>query len=347
MLNKEIKYGLNDISIMPAPYSTINSRSECNVYDKNKFLPLFTAPMNTVVDEFNYSLFNDNNIYSILPRTVELSKRKDLCKENWCAFSLVEFKDMITSGEFDDNILRYVLIDTANGNMISIYEAIKSCKYIYGENVIIMAGNIANPETYELLSEAGANYLRVGVGGGKGCLTSSNTSIHFPMASLIDECFKKSLTLKNPAYIVADGGIRNYSDIIKCLALGADYVMVGSVFNKMLESAGITTIDDNVIDQYSEEALTILKGKRKKLYKVFYGMSTKRAQSEMGNKKLKTSEGIERVQEVEYSMSQWGENFEDYLKSAMSYTNSRDLDDFIGEVETIVISPSAQNAINK
>lgn len=347
MLNKEIKYGLNDISIVQAPYSTINSRPVCSVFDKNGKLPLFTAPMNTVVDETNYQLFNEHNIYSILPRTVSLEKRKELCVNNWCAFSLLEFKNMIVGGDFDDNIVRYILIDTANGNMVSIVEAIKACKDIYGKNVIIMAGNIANPETYVLLSEAGVNYLRVGIGGGYGCLTSSNTSIHYPMASLIDECFKKSLTLKNPAYIVADGGIRNYSDIIKCLALGADYCMAGSTFNKMLESAGPTTIDGEIIDQYSENANIIFKGKRKKLYKVFYGMSTKRAQSEMGSEKLKTSEGIERVQEVEYTMSQWVENFEDYLKSAMSYTNSRDLDDFIGEVETIIISPSAQNAINK
>lgn len=40
-------------------------------------------------------------------------------------------------------------------------------------------------------------------------------------------------------FIIADGGIRNYSDIIKAIALGADYVMCGSIFARMIESAGI------------------------------------------------------------------------------------------------------------
>jgi GMP reductase len=40
--------------------------------------------------------------------------------------------------------------------------------------------------------------------------------------------------------IVADGGFREYSDIIKALALGADYVMLGSILNKCLESSGDT-----------------------------------------------------------------------------------------------------------
>ena len=90
------------------------------------------------------------------------------------------------------------------------------------------------------------------------CITSSNTSIHMPQATLIDECNKEKkniITLRDnrdnldePKFneslfpkIVADGGIRNYSDIIKALALGADYVMVGSLFAQCIESAGEKT----------------------------------------------------------------------------------------------------------
>jgi NAD(P)H-dependent flavin oxidoreductase YrpB (nitropropane dioxygenase family) len=80
-------------------------------------------------------------------------------------------------------------------------------------------------------------------------------SIHYPQASLIDECYqvkqsllslhddlgeskyKKSLFPK----IVADGGIRNYDHVIKALALGADYVMIGSIFAQCIESAGEKT----------------------------------------------------------------------------------------------------------
>ncbi len=87
------------------------------------------------------------------------------------------------------------------------------------------------------------------------CITTSNVSIHYPQASLINECYiiKKQLAYdnlyENNPYncydkyvnlpkIVADGGIRNYDHVIKALALGADYVMIGSVFAQCIESAG-------------------------------------------------------------------------------------------------------------
>lgn len=79
------------------------------------------------------------------------------------------------------------------------------------------------------------------------CITTSNVSIHYPQASLIDECkrIKESSVCnkyvrKKPA-IVADGGIRNYDHVIKALALGADYVMIGSLFAQCIESAGEKT----------------------------------------------------------------------------------------------------------
>ena len=71
-----------------------------------------------------------------------------------------------------------------------------------------------------------------------GCLSTSNTGIHYPIASLINDIVQirdeiSSKYDKLPK-IIADGGIRNYSDAIKALALGSDYVMIGSVFAKML-----------------------------------------------------------------------------------------------------------------
>ena len=72
------------------------------------------------------------------------------------------------------------------------------------------------------------------------CLTSENAGIGYPLASLMKECYEVSQSINNPAKIVADGGIKSYSDILKALALGADYVQIGSLFNKALESCGDT-----------------------------------------------------------------------------------------------------------
>ena len=90
------------------------------------------------------------------------------------------------------------------------------------------------------------DFIRVGIGGGSGCITTSNVSTHYPQASLIDECYniKKQLLLETEDIlpkIIADGGIRNYDHVIKALALGADYVMIGSLFAQCIESAGEKT----------------------------------------------------------------------------------------------------------
>ena len=62
MLLKEMKYCYDDISIIPAIKSNIEHRSECNPFIGeygNSSLPIFTAPMSTVVNEKNFNLFQE------------------------------------------------------------------------------------------------------------------------------------------------------------------------------------------------------------------------------------------------------------------------------------------------
>lgn len=182
------------------------------------------------------------------------------------------------------------------------------------------------------------------------CLTTQNTGVGFPMASLIKECYEESLKLDNPSKIVADGGFKEYSDIIKAIALGADYVMLGSLLNKTVESAGQTYV--NFLGKWK-----ISNGVAKKIYKKdffkgriikkFRGMSTKEVQKKWGRTKLKTSEGVVRYRPVEYTLDGWVENFSDYLRSAMSYTNSQNIEDFRGKVDLNQITINGYSRFNK
>lgn len=177
------------------------------------------------------------------------------------------------------------------------------------------------------------------------CSTTVHTGVGYPMGSLVQECYELSCTLDKPAKIVADGGMQNYSDIIKALALGADFVMIGSLFNKAIESCG-----DNYLWKHIKVSQNIAEKAYKlkiPVYKKFRGMSTKEVQKKWGKVVPTTSEGVIRYRKVEYTLQQWTNNFEDYLRSAMSYSNAKNLIDFIGKAEIIKITDNAYNRFKK
>ena len=375
-ISDTIKYSYNDVSIVPAVISDIEHRAECNPYDDKGMLPLFTAPMDSVVNKDNYAKFIYNKITPILPRTESIDDRLDYARNGeWAAFSLQEFEDYFAKNDkFAPEAKEPIraLIDIANGHVSRLYKAVRESKKIYGDDIEIMVGNIANPETYRVCVESQVNFCRVGIGGGCGCITTSNTGIHYPQASLISEIYEIKRELiergadeKRLTKIVADGGIRNYSGIIKALVLGADYVMIGSVFAKMLESAAIkhcnsegwhslplwTKLSD--IDNIHKDEngwKGTFDGKEVFLgdiTAVFYGMASRAGQIAMKGEKNHTSEGIEKRLPVLYTMKTWVENMTDYLRSAMSYTGSRTLDDFRNNAKVIVISKNTYESVNK
>lgn len=334
------KFDFNDVLIKPASISQIESRKDINPF-YNGFLPLITAPMDTVINNDIIKKYHDLKIVPCLPRG-----DKWVGGNVFNSFSLNEIDEMILQNKklkFSERNGFY-LIDIANGHMEKMVTSIKEFKKMC-PFAKLMVGNVANPETYTILSEAGADFIRIGIGNGGGCSTTVHTGVGYPMGSLIEECFIESCKLKNPAKIVADGGMQNYSDIIKALALGADYVMVGSLFNKSIDSCG-----DNYLWKKIRINQTIAEWCYKyklPVYKKFRGMSTKEVQKKWGKKTLTTSEGVIRYRKVEYTLSQWVENFEAYLRSAMSYSNAKNLNDFIGVAEIIKITNNAYNRFKK
>lgn len=328
-----MKLDFNDLLIVPKEISNINTRSVINPYINGK-LPIITAPMDTVLSERNVQIFDDNKINICQPRHLNTHT-------GFISFSIQEMRNLFESNQLNNG--KY-LIDIANGHMDSLLNLINVIKKRH-PSITLMVGNIANPETYRLLSEAGADYIRVGIGNGGGCLTTQNTGVGYPMASLIRECYEISVTLKKPAYIVADGGMKDYSDIIKALALGADYVMLGSILNKSLESAGdnflwgIIKVPQFIAEFAYKQGIPV--------YKLFRGMSTKEVQKKWGANIIKTSEGVVRYRKVDYTLPQWIENFEHYLRSAMSYAGAYNLDEFIGQANLVQITNNAYKRFNK
>lgn len=343
---KNQKFDFKDITIVPETISSIETRGVIDIFDENGMLPIMVSPMDTVIDEYNCDLFLEEGLNVCMPRGINPEN-----DDFFMSISLDDFEKMVEW--FDDSEIQKepvkILVDIANGHMKKLYKLTeKFIKKRNPENQKIMVGNIANPNTYRKFAELGVDYIRVGIGGGSGCLTSANTGVHYPMASLINECYliKKSNDFKTK--IVADGGFKNYDDIIKAIALGADYVMLGGVLNKTLESCSQTKLfklfplNDNDAEIFWNKIPFL----RKFFYKKFRGMSTKEVQIKWGKSKLTTSEGIVKYNRVEYTLKGWTDNFKDYLKSAMSYTNSKNLEEFKGS-EFVFITQNALSRFHK
>ncbi len=339
------KFDWNDITIIPETLSIISSRSEIDIFKDGK-LPLFTAPMDTVIDANNIIEFEKNKINICLPRNIKYS---DLKNDNY--FYSYGLNEIIELFETNAILPKRVLIDIANAHMFKLWNISKLIKEKFGSDIELMVGNIANPETYRKYCEIGVDYIRVGIGGGSACTTSANVAVHYPMASLISECYQISKEFDSPTKIIADGGFKNYSDILKALALGASYVMIGSLFNKTLESCSDTFIDTGV--RVGEERYQKINNPLElyvegvTLYKYYRGMSTKEVQKDWNRVELKTGEGISKYNMVECTLGGWCENFSDYLKSVMSYTNSLSLLQYIGETKYVMITQNAFNRFNK
>jgi IMP dehydrogenase len=126
-----------------------------------------------------------------------------------------------------------LLIDVAHGDHQNVIDMIKWCKETLPSYVDIIAGNIATAEAAERLQAAGADGLRVGIGGGSMCSTRIKTGFGIPNVTCIENIVKVA---KVP--VMADGGIRSSGDIAKALALGASNVMLGSLIAGTDESPG-------------------------------------------------------------------------------------------------------------
>lgn len=337
------KFDFNDLSPIPCVISDVRSRKDINIMDLEGKLPLIVSPMDTVVDEQNYKIFQELGFHVCIPRGFNDSLK--IPESTFVSYGLDEIENKIQKKE---PLPFRVLIDVANGHSIRVIEIAETIKKIYGSNIELMVGNIANPLTYKVYAQIGVDYVRCGIGAGHACTTSANASIHYPMASLIQEINEIKKEGSYRSKIVADGGFRKYDDIIKAIGLGADYVMLGNIINKSIESCGQNYLKEGekYIEIDKEMAMDHFKN-GEDVYKMFRGMSTKEVQKIWGKKELRTSEGIVKFNKVEYSIAGWVDNFKDYLKSAMSYQGEHDIKNFTGNAEYVFITENAFNRFNK
>jgi len=156
-------------------------------------------------------------------------------------------------------------VDIANvyANVEGMIETIKKYRTLF-PHIKISAGNICDKSLMEKLVNAGADYIKVGIGSGAACTTRTEVGVGVPQLSAVIECADAAHGLG--AHIIADGGCNMPGDLAKAFGAGADFVMLGGMLT------GYDETDGNIIEE---------NGKK---YKIVYGMSSDTAQKKYYNK---------------------------------------------------------------
>jgi IMP dehydrogenase len=328
----------DDILLVPQE-SNIESRHSVDLsmkigYGKREIfleLPVIAAPMDTVCDVDMCIAIAKHGGLGILHRYMTeqelINKTKEISESRYEFGVSVAATNgyMNTSEKLFNSGARIFLVDTANGHSHYAVHAVSNLRNAFGDTIHIMAGNVATAEGFMRLADAGADSVRVGIGGGSACTTRIVSGHGVPtLSSIMDVEELKSIN-DTECSIIADGGIRNSGDMVKAFAAGADSVMIGSMLAGTDESPGEIIVDHN-----GKEA------------KIFRGMASAQAQKDSRGS-VSVSEGVSTTVPYKGSTKHILDQIRGGIGSGCSYSGVSSLSKLSIIAEYVEITPNSLN----
>tara|TARA_A100001015_G_C15042826_1_gene741012 strand:- start:2731 stop:3771 length:1041 start_codon:yes stop_codon:yes gene_type:complete len=320
----------DDVLLRPR-YSDIRSRSEVSISaDLNNGLkldfPVIASPMDTVSESRMAATIGATGGTAVIHRyntpMVEaryVSMARDLAAAQGTGAIPIGAAVGVT-GDFMERATAvvsagatFLCVDVAHGHHLMMKEALTSLRREFGNDVHIMAGNVATLAGVNDLADWGADSVRCNIGGGSICSTRVQTGHGVPGLHTIFECAQTDRDVA----IIADGGIRNSGDIVKALAAGADAVMCGSLLSGTDETPG------KVIEESD--------GTRWKTYR---GMASKEAQVGWRGS-YSSNEGVSARVPYRGSVSRTLEDLKNGIRSGLSYSGARTISELASVAEFI------------
>ena len=312
----------DDVLLVPR-HSNILSRSEVNLHsllgELSFDFPVIAAPMDTVTEASMCIAMNDAGGLGVIHRYNSIEEQVELVHEviNYfpAAHQIQAAAAIGITGDFKMRAtalfaagVKILCLDVAHGHHVLMERALKDLKDLFGDEVHLMAGNVAMRSAFEDLANWGADSIKVGIGGGSICSTRIQTGHGVPTFQSVLECSKADID--RDVKIIADGGLRTSGDIVKALAAGADFVMLGSML------AGT--------DQSPGELYTNIQGEQVKSYR---GMASQEAQTEWRGK-VGSNEGISTFIPHKGSVYPILDELKRGIRSGLSYSGCRSITEF-------------------
>lgn len=281
-IEDSIKLDYSDVLIRPKR-STLTTRKEVDLWRKFTFrhsqikyhgVPIIAANMDTIGTFAMSRALHKQGMFTCIHKHYDMTGWDEgLILDTGPDPSIKNIA--VSTGISDDDFVKtvtiltkfseinYVSVDVANGYTEIFVKFIRKMRKAYPEKVII-AGNVVTADMTEALILAGADIVKVGVGGGSVCTTRKKTGIGYPQLSAVIECADAAHGLAG--HIIADGGCTCPGDVAKAFAAGADFVMLGGMLSGHDECGG------KIISETGDNP-----------YMEFYGMSSATAQEKHGD----------------------------------------------------------------
>jgi IMP dehydrogenase len=236
----------------------------------------------------------------------------------------LEDVEKLTKAEVDVFVL-----DSAHGHSKNILTKLQSIKASFPD-VQIIAGNIATAEAAEALIKAGADCIKVGVGPGSICTTRIVAGVGVPQLTAIYNC--KKAAEKHGIPVIGDGGIKHSGDVTKAIGIGADVIMIGSLFAGCDETPGETFL-------YQGRTYKGYRGMGS-LGAMKKGSSDRYFQDEIESPAKLVPEGIEGKVPYRGPICDTIYQLIGGLRSGMGYLGARDIKDLQKKAKFVRISPA-------
>ena len=319
-------FTFDDVLLVPA-YNHYESRQhvDTSVTDRtgrlSLKLPVMTANMDTITESAMANFIGARGGIGVMHRMMSVERNVEEFKRCTSpAFVSVgtSEEELVRAEALRDAGASHFVVDVAHGHAKYVGKTLKRLRQLL-PNACLMAGNVATYAGADFLASVGADIIKVGIGPGSVCTTRIKTGHGVPQLTAIQDCARCDRS------IVADGGLRYAGDVVKALAFGADFVMIGGMLAGTRPTPG--------------EKLQDASGKWVKGYR---GMASREVAEEHhgGIAEWKTAEGVAVTVPYREDEEAILADIVGGLRSGLTYAGAKTIKELQRKLNYTVITPS-------
>jgi IMP dehydrogenase len=319
-------FTFDDVLLVPA-YNHYESRQHVDVSVTDRTgklslkLPVMTSNMDTITESAMANFIAGKGGIGVLHRMMSVDRNVEEYRR--CTGPV-----FVSVGTSDEELRRaealrdagasHFVVDVAHGHAKYVGKTLKRLREMLPE-ACIMAGNVATYAGADYLASVGADVIKVGIGPGSVCTTRIKTGHGVPQLTAIQDCARCDRS------IVADGGVRFPGDVVKALAFGADFVMIGGMLAGTRPTPG--------------ERMQDASGRWVKTYR---GMASREVADEHhgGIAEWKTAEGVAVAVPYREDEDAILADLIGGLRSGLTYAGSKTVKELQRKLNYVVITPS-------